>query len=94
MPARKNIVLDSFALIGYLENETFSDRIEKRKENNMKKLSLIVALLLVGGMCIMAAGTEVLAGAHDAGAEHLLPEAVDRDPGGQRVVRIHQPSRE
>ena len=28
MPIRNSIVLDSFALIGYLENETFSSRIE------------------------------------------------------------------
>ena len=29
MATRNKIVLDSFALIGYLENEMFSDRIEK-----------------------------------------------------------------
>ena len=29
MPDRDSIVLDSFALIGYLENETFSYRVEK-----------------------------------------------------------------
>ncbi|MGD2014523.1 MAG: PIN domain-containing protein [Desulfobacterales bacterium] len=28
MPERNSIVLDSFALLGYLENETFSSRIE------------------------------------------------------------------
>jgi ribonuclease VapC len=28
LPERNNIVLDSFALIGYLENETFSSRVE------------------------------------------------------------------
>ena len=28
MPERNGIVLDSFALIGYLENETFSSRVE------------------------------------------------------------------
>ena len=28
MPERNSIVLDSFALIGYLENETFSSRVE------------------------------------------------------------------
>ena len=28
MPQRNGIVLDSFALIGYLENETFSSRVE------------------------------------------------------------------
>ena len=29
MPKRNSIVLDSFALIGYLENEPFSSRVEK-----------------------------------------------------------------
>jgi len=29
LPDRESIVLDSYALIGYLENETFSSRIEK-----------------------------------------------------------------
>ena len=28
MPERNSVVLDSFALIGYLENETFSSRVE------------------------------------------------------------------
>ena len=28
MPERNSLVLDSFALIGYLENETFSSRVE------------------------------------------------------------------
>ena len=29
MPGLNSIVLDSFALIGYLENETFSPKVEK-----------------------------------------------------------------
>ena len=29
MPAQTNFILDSYALIGYLENESFSDQIEK-----------------------------------------------------------------
>ena len=41
MPARKNIILDSFALIGYLENETFSDRIEKILKQAREGKSLI-----------------------------------------------------
>ena len=41
MAARNNIVLDSFALIGYLENETFSDRIEKILKQAREGRSLI-----------------------------------------------------
>lgn len=29
MPGLNNVVFDSFALIGYLENESFADRVEK-----------------------------------------------------------------
>ena len=41
MPDRDNIVLDSFALIGYLENETFSTRVEKILKQAREGKSLI-----------------------------------------------------
>ena len=41
MPDRDSIVLDSFALIGYLENETFSSRVEKILKQARKGKSLI-----------------------------------------------------
>src|SRR5262245_31428917 len=42
----------------------------------------------------LALGAEVLGGLHQAGAEELLPESVDRDPRGQGVARVGQPLRE
>lgn len=41
MPERNKIVLDSFALIGYLENETFSGRIEKLLKHAREGKSII-----------------------------------------------------
>ena len=46
MPERSSIVLDSFAIIGYLENETFSSRVETiltqaREGNNLIYLHAI-----------------------------------------------------
>ncbi len=41
MPDRDSIVLDSFALIGYLENEVFSTRVEKILKQAREGKSLI-----------------------------------------------------
>jgi ribonuclease VapC len=41
LPDRDNIVLDSFALLGYLENETFSTRVEKILKQAREGKSLI-----------------------------------------------------
>jgi len=41
LPERNIIVLDSFALIGYLENETFSSRVEKILKQAREGKSLI-----------------------------------------------------
>ena len=38
-----------------------------------------------------ALGAEVLNRFDEPGAEVHLPEAIDRDPGSQRVIRRHQP---
>src|SRR5213078_4436084 len=40
------------------------------------------------------ADAEVAHRADEAGAEHLLPEAVDRDAGRQRMLRPQEPLRE
>ncbi len=42
----------------------------------------------------LALAAELLAGADDAGAEQSLPEAVDGDARGQRVLGAHQPLRQ
>ena len=34
-----------------------------------------------------AGDAEIAAGAHEAGAEHFLPEAIDRDARRQRMLR-------
>ena len=39
----------------------------------------------------LAGDAEVAAGAHEPGAEHLLPEAVHRHPGRQRMLRPQEP---
>ena len=41
MPERNSIVLDSFALIGYLENQMFSSRVEKILKQAREGKSLI-----------------------------------------------------
>ena len=48
MPNRNSIVLDSFALIGYLENEPFSSRVEKilRQAREGKRLIYLHAIHL------------------------------------------------
>ena len=48
MPQRNSIVLDSFALIGYLENESFSSRVEKilRQAREGKRLIYLHAIHL------------------------------------------------
>ena len=35
--------------------------------------------------------SEIVAGLDQAGAEELLPESIDRDAGGQRIVRRYEP---
>src|SRR5438128_3392754 len=35
---------------------------------------------------------EIVRRGHDAGAEMMLPEPVDNDAGGQRMVRARQPT--
>ena len=37
---------------------------------------------------------EIFAGLDDADAEQHLPEAIDRDPRGQRVLRVNEPAGE
>ena len=41
-----------------------------------------------------AGDAEVVGGLDEAGAEHFLPEAVDRDAGRQRVALVEEPLRE
>lgn len=49
MPALNSIVLDSFALIGYLENETFSARVEKLlKQARKGKIRLYLHAIHLG----------------------------------------------
>ena len=37
--------------------------------------------------------TEIAAGGDQAPAEMVLPDAVDDEPGGQRIFRLHDPLR-
>ncbi len=40
----------------------------------------------------VAHDAEVLRRAHQAGAKYRLPQPVDVDTGGQRVIRVNQPT--
>ena len=42
----------------------------------------------------LAPDAEILGGLHQAGSEELLPEAIDRDPSGERITGIDEPFRE
>ena len=49
MPGQNSIVLDSFALIGYLESETFSARIEKHlKQARQGKIRIYLHAIHLG----------------------------------------------